>query len=512
MNARLILRRSLKVFIEQIRKTIRRPRRIANAPRVVLTLAIHSLGPRLADRMFRAYCRLPLKWRWERVDDIIATANFFEGISLLDDNKPKAAWRAFMRCLAKSSDPYRYFVAAICLLVGMGQAKNALALFTRANGLRREKAKIHGLEKSRIRFLEPIWAGSFGHLAQTDYLIKLSILEGRPPAETIIYLPPGSKVANRYLLEQWRPYCCVVEDEPKLPMPLEVLNSLAFDFLAPQLDDGLTVPLWKIAAETYRRWYSEGNGPLLSIPLDIEKRARSTLGSVGIPGDAWFVALHVREATSNEHHSLLHDSLNADISNYIPAIEEIVRRGGWVIRLGDSTMKSLPSMPGVLDYSHSQIRADWMDIYLLAKCRFLLGTSSGPAHVPPIYGTPSVLTNWWPPAQKPWHPQDIFIPKRIRVGAKRLLTLSQTLEEPFGHCNSINYLKSERNATIQDNSSEDIISAVVEMFDQVNNTAHCAEEDIEVRKRADRIYESFDIHGMARLSLSFLRRNPNFID
>ena len=294
-------------------------------------------------------------------------------------------------------------------------------------------------------------------------------------------------------------------------MPLDALSGLSFDFLAPQLPDGSTVDLWKIAAETYRRWYAEGRGPLLTISSDLEKRARSILSTVGIPKDAWFVALHVREGTSNKHHSLLHDSLNADIFDYIPAIQEIVRRGGWVIRIGDPTMKPLPPLPNVLDYCHEQIRADWLDIYLLAKCRFMLGSSSGPAYVPPIYGTPSILANWWPPAQKPWHPQDIFIPKRIRIGKKRLLTLAQSLEEPFGYCNSATYLKSEKNAVIEDNAPEDIVSAVVEMFDQIKEGACYNKEDIDRRNRANQIYKSFDIHGMSNISRDFLRRNPQFL-
>jgi putative glycosyltransferase (TIGR04372 family) len=513
MKAVSVLRRSLGFLIAQAVMTMRRPDRIPRVLKHIIILGIRSIvSRRWTDAVNQAYARMPAKWHWKRADSFIAEADFVEGTSLLDENEPKAAWQYFKRCLMKSSDPFQYFVAAICLLVGMGQHQKGLALFTRANALRREKAKALSLDGSRIRFLDPIWAGSIGHLAQTDYLIKLSILEGRSPAETIIYVPTEFKIANRYLFEQWRPYYRVVEHLATLPMPLESLSSLAFDFLAPRLSDGSTVLLWKIAAETYRRWYTESRGPLLSISPVIERRARSVLRSVGIPQKAWFVALHVREAKSNAHHASLHDSLNADVSDYMPAIKEIVRRGGWVIRIGDPAMRPLPPMENVFDYCHSPVRSDWMDIYLLAKCHFLLGTSSGPAYVPPIYGTPSVLTNWWPPAQKPWHPQDIFIPKRIRIGKKNLLTLAQSLEEPFGYCNSLSYLKSEENAIIENNSPDDISSAVIEMFDQIKQSAPDSEEDIALRDRADQIYKSFDIYGMSRLSRDFLRRNENFAD
>jgi putative glycosyltransferase (TIGR04372 family) len=511
MRAIAALRRPFRFLIDQASRTIRRPKRIVNAPKVIAILCIRWVLLRLGERIFWAYARIPAKLHWRYADTIIAAAQLIEGSSLLDENQPKAAWRAFKRCLARSSDPFHFFMAAICLFVGMGQYQNAMALFARANALRREKAGAHGLSKSRIRFLEPIWAGSIGHLAQTDYLIKLSILEGRSPAETIIYLPPSYKIANRFLFEQWRPYYRVIEDQENLPMSLEALNSLTFDFLAPQLADGLTVSLWKIASETYRQWYSKGRGPLLTISSEVENRARSLLNGMGIPKDAWFVAMHVREAKSNKYHASLHDILNADISDYMPAIKEIVRRGGWVVRMGDPAMIPLPPAANVFDYCHSKIRADWMDIFLLTKCRFLLGTSSGPAYVPGIYGAPSILTNWWPPAQKPWHPQDIFVPKRISIGKKRILTLAQSLEEPFGYCNSLSYLKEEENAVIKNNSPQDILGAVAEMFDRLDRTVRDNDEDIDLRDRANRIYKSFDIHGMSCVSLDFLRRNPEFL-
>ena len=207
MNARLILKRSLELFVDQTKKTIDRPQRIANAPLTILILIVRSIGPRLTERLLRLCAHLPQKWHWKRAGSVIAAAAFAEGVSLLDEDKPKEALEAFKRALKTSSDPFYYFFAAVCLFAGMGQYQNALALFTRANAIRREKAKAYGLDRSSIRFLDHIWAGHFGHLAQTDYLIKYSILEGRSPArnhslfcrqdlrsQTPIYLNNGDRI------------------------------------------------------------------------------------------------------------------------------------------------------------------------------------------------------------------------------------------------------------------------------------------------------------------------------
>ena len=206
---------------------------------------------------------------------------------------------------------------------------------------------------------------------------------------------------------------------------------------------------------------TKAKDPLLTLPPEIEARGWAALHDAGIPDGAWFVALHVREGKWDGRKPGLQGILNADIATYSEAIDEITRRGGWVIRMGDPSMKPLPSLPNVIDYCHSDLRADWMDIFIAARCRFMIGTSSGPAYIPPLYGVPSVLTNWWPPAQRPWHASDIFIPKMLRrLADGQYLTLGETLSEPFSYCHSLRYLADHEGIRVEDNDPEIIRSAV----------------------------------------------------
>jgi putative glycosyltransferase (TIGR04372 family) len=255
-----------------------------------------------------------------------------------------------------------------------------------------------------------------------------------------------------------------------LPVPLDNLQALCFDFRGPLLADGSTAHYWEAAANVYRRWHAQNKNPILTLQPTIAQRGRLSLTSVGIPNDAWFVTLHVRESTFKNYHVSLHGVLDANIADYLPAINEITSRGGWVIRIGDPTMTPLQPMPNVFDYCQSNIRFDWMDVFLLACSRFFLGTSSRPAYVPQDYGVPCALTNWWPPAQRPWHPQDIFVPKLYRQLKSALLTLSNSLAEPFGYCNSIDYLRESQGVTVEANSSSDIRAAVCEMLDRLDGT------------------------------------------
>ncbi len=398
-------------------------------------------------------------------------------------------------------------------MVGLGRFQEAMALFTRGNTILLERAKALGIADSKLRFLEHFWVGGFGHLAQMDYFVKHEILEGRTRADSVLYIPRGFSVPNRFLLDLWRPFLQVVEDEADLPMPLGALSALSFYFLASRLFDGSTVHLWEIGAKAYQRWENEKRAPLLNLSPEIERRGWQVLEKNGIPRDAWFVALHVREAGSKKYHVDLHNVLNASIADYLPAIEEITRRGGWVIRMGDPSMRALPLAANVFDYCQSDDRSDWMDIFLCASARFFVGTSSGPAYVPTDFGVPCVHTNWWPPAQRPWHNRDIFIPKLYRkMDNEKLLTLSQSLREPFGYCNSIPYLKKTQRVEVVDNSPEDIRAAVIEMLERLENKINYDVDDMKLREKAQYIYQSNNVHGAALLVRAFLKKHAFLLE
>jgi putative glycosyltransferase (TIGR04372 family) len=482
----------------QIRKTIGNPFRLVTVPLRQLRRVASKVRSQIA-------VRAPA--HTDSLKEVRAHEYFAQSEALLQNDQPEAAWHSFRECLKSSSEPTHFLVAALCLIVGLGRYKEGVSVFAQSNALRRKKAVTIGLTASRIRFLDHTWAGAFGHIAELDYPIKLGILEGRGRDDTILYVRPETKVPNRFLLEQWRPHLKIVEQEADLPLPLDSLQALCFDFRGPLLADGSTQHYWNVAADVYRRWHAESRKPILTLPPDVHRKGQLALENVGLPKDAWFVALHVREAASKNLHASWHNVLNASIDDYLPAIKEVTRRGGWVIRIGDPAMTPLQPMPNVLDYCHSDIRSDWMDVYLLARARIFLGTSSGPAYVPQDYGVPCVLTNWWPPAQRPWHPQDIFIPKLYRqVKSDTILTLSQSLAEPFGYCNSVSYLKESHGVVVEANSPRDIHVAISEMLDRLDEISHYTDEDQDLQNRADQIYQSNGGHGMASISRGFLKR------
>lgn len=125
-------------------------------------------------------------------------------------------------------------------------------------------------------------------------------------------------------------------------------------------------------------WQRQERKPLLRLTPAHAALGREGLRRLGVPDEAWFVCLHVREGGYLKEASNSQESArNADIMTYLPAIEEIVRRGGWVIRIGDPSVTPLPKMDNVVDYALTSVRSGEMDVFLVARAKFLLGTSSG---------------------------------------------------------------------------------------------------------------------------------------
>ena len=490
------VRRAADFALRQAIKLIKRPSRL------------FFLGLSFCPR-FAPYVLSLLSDRWINTPN--GTASCIEtGYHLFQRDRPVEAWPWFERALRVGSPTADdNLLAAICLYHGLGRFRDAMSLLRGANERNFADASRFNLVNDRLRVLDGFWARHIGNTAELDYVIKLGILEGRSREDTILFLPPGSPVANRFFFEQLAAHLRLVGDPADLPFGVSATQALRYDPLAPRLPDGKTVYIWEVAGGTYARWQQEGRGTLLSLPSETEARGWEALQQAGVPRDAWFVAMHVREGKWYGHNTGPRGILNADITTYLPAITEITRRGGWVLRMGDPGMKPLPALPNVIDYCHSELRADWMDIFIAARCRFMLATSSGPAYIPPIYGVPSVLTNWWPPAQRPWHASDIFIPKLIRrIADGRYLSLSETLAEPFSYCHSRRYLAEHEGVRVEDNDADVIRAAVQEMLARLDegNKEDETSDVSALRSRAEQIYRSHGASQLGQLARAFLLR------
>lgn len=205
---------------------------------------------------------------------------------------------------------------------------------------------------------------------------------------------------------------------------------------------------------------------------------------MGIPDGGWFMCLHIREGgfhrdwEGSKHR-------NADISNYIKAIEYVTDKGGWVVRLGDSSMKKLPNIERVIDYPFTNFKCALMDVYLISECRFYSGTTSGIFDMAILFQKPMVLANIYtwidssPPRQG-----DLGIFKHFYSKSKgRYLSVQEILKVPPAQQG---YSESSTDEELQmhENSPKEIYDLFVEFLE---NFEQRKEEDLsELQKKYTR--------------------------
>ena len=105
----------------------------------------------------------------------------------------------------------------------------------------------------------------------------------------------------------------------------------------------------------------------LNFSPEEEKLGQETLQKLGIPKNANFVCFSNRESAylkkAYPHTNWdYHDYRDSNIKNYIPAMEEMVRQGYYVLRMGSVVKEPLEiNNPRIIDYAWSLERNEFME-------------------------------------------------------------------------------------------------------------------------------------------------------
>jgi putative glycosyltransferase (TIGR04372 family) len=361
----------------------------------------------------------------------------------------------------------------------------------------------------RVRFLVISHPDRIGHLAaEPDCYLKETLLGERPQVRVILLLN-GANSANACLLDYWAGMIHVIQDRF---LRILLTPLVWFPYLRVRVDQYLvaindTATFPAIQA----RW---GNrGPLLSLTKSDRRRGEKCLEDLGVPKEAWFVCVHSREGGFSPRDEHVHAFRNSEIDSYLLAMGAITGRGGWCIRMGDSSMKPLPQMPGVIDYAHSDLKSDWMDVFLCARCRFFLGNTSGLFLVSTVFGVRSVLVNLTPlSAAYPVGAADIGIPKLLQRNSGELVPFKEILDSPIANYRFAN-LYVESGLKVMDNSPEDIRDVVIEMLDQLEGNITYLPEDEMLQRRFRQLMRPghYSFGSTSRIGRQFLRKHSHLL-
>lgn len=380
--------------------------------------------------------------------------------------------------------------------------------------------KLFGVSFFSMRKIDPD-PRRIGEVAEElDLYVKMVNLGWRPKQKAI-WLASKKLMVNAHYVQYWKKHITVISNDWLIDFFLGISYFLSHDMDSPQIPNGQYVDTNLAYYAVQAQWWKKNLKPVLLLEQNDEEYGWSVLKRFGIKSDDWFVCLHVREGGYfGEDLTSHHRNRNANISNYLLAIQEITDRGGWVIRMGDPTMTPLNLGGKVIDYANSAMRTGRMDVFLSAKCLFFIGNTSGPFLVAESFGVPCLNVNVFPITHRPQYKHDLYIPKLYWSNKEnRYYTFQEAIALSVldgVHVNSDYFDK--MGVKVVENTPTEICEAVIEMIGRLNNSYKIDDCDQELLDRYvslfkhEYFYTPSDIQAISSIALSFIKSKINLMN
>tara|TARA_A100001011_G_C14321973_1_gene851215 strand:- start:1106 stop:2533 length:1428 start_codon:yes stop_codon:yes gene_type:complete len=359
--------------------------------------------------------------------------------------------------------------------------------------------------------------GSLGNHWEIKNIIDANFFGVRKEKKILIFLHKGSKLRNKTLIKYFSKYLEIVEENNLSSdlIKLEKFFKIPSGFLVPLNDQVIFHEFLPSYINSFHSFSKRKN--CFSMTEEDKKIGGELLEKLGIPKGKWFVTIHVREPgyRGENKNNTTEKFRNSSPQNYIKAINYIVSKGGWVVRVGDKSMTKLPKMKNFIDYAHSNFKSEFLDVFLAANSRFCIGTPSGFYAMADYFGVPVLLTNAAMSSQfLSLKKEDLYLPRLIKHKNEFL-----NFESMFSHPNVWLYsdkLFSQQGLTTIENNENEILEATEEMLNRVsykekenNNTNQLKAKDIITKK----INEISDVKLLpaASIASSYIEKNKGYL-
>jgi putative glycosyltransferase (TIGR04372 family) len=229
--------------------------------------------------------------------------------------------------------------------------------------------------------------------------------------------------------------------------------------------------------------------------------------------DSAYLARHSNFADTDKYDFSYHEYRDSKIETYRRAVNHLLEKGFWVVRLGKIAVAPINMQhERLIDYPFVEDQDDILDIWLTLNCRLFMSTAAGLDILPGIYGQPtSIFVNAMPlSAIHSWH-EVSWTPKYLRWRSTgRYLTLSEHLKHEYFR--KQNY--EAQGIEIVDLSEDDIQCAIEEHISRLDGTWKDTPHDLELQEKfwsSLRQWQNFSqyhgwIHPKARVGTHYLRK------
>ena len=211
-----------------------------------------------------------------------------------------------------------------------------------------------------------------------------------------------------------------------------------------------------------------------------------------------------------------HDYRNFGINDMSLAVDKLINLDINVVRVGKNVSNSLDVQHElVFDYSQSLIQSDFMDIYLMAKCKFGIFADGGISTVSELHSRPVLYINFPIFSNCPtWTPFGRIIFKKIRkISTGEIIPYRKVyMEIPIENLQSTSEWE-EFDIEIINNSPEEIANAAIEFNDTIDGHFEVSDFDRKLQSSFWGMFnEPYPVPENFQIATTFLRSNHNLFE
>jgi len=267
--------------------------------------------------------------------------------------------------------------------------------------------------------------------------------------------------------------------------------------------------------------------PHLSFTEEEKRRGQILLEKLGIPKGSPWICIHNRDsAYLNQKLSgqwRYHNYRDFNIGSMTRAAEELAKRGYFVLRIGSIQAEAFSiANRKVIDYASSPHRSEFGDIYLSSGCSAYMGSDSGIAQLPLIFGKPVCFVNYslagadlFP--RQGCYPSPAFIVKHLFHKEKqRFLSIQEMFD--LGLYNNAFHSHKFEDAGVEliANTPEEIQELAIEIDERLKGLWKFHPEDAALQRQFWDIFRkndsAIDKRDIASIGSAFLRQHQYLLD
>jgi putative glycosyltransferase (TIGR04372 family) len=257
-----------------------------------------------------------------------------------------------------------------------------------------------------------LYYSRMGHLAaNTDLFLRRRQLAIYPDGPYYCFLSHPDNAANRQLLIMWKRILPICESK---------ILCYLFSGMLPILK---RTPFYQDLPSNDNEYYEFNNAkPSLYFTPDEIEKGRKLLNQMKVDLEKdEFVCIFSRD-DAYLNHAIPYkkwdyqNARNSDIESLIETAKYLIEKGFIVIRVGSVVSKPINfSHEKMIDYSYSEYQSDFLDIFLLAHCKFMLsGGASGINQVAFVFDRPVLTVNLGNMEFPPIGKNCLYAPKKYK--------------------------------------------------------------------------------------------------